>query len=172
MSDSQKLTQISILWMHLDVASFLISTERERELKKHNLSSTQMKILLILNYLGQPLTIREVGRWIVRGHTSISLITDKMAGKGLVKKYQDDNNKNQTLVSITRKGKQTLYRFIPRQPIPDILSVLSEEESNHLVACLKKIIKQAENVIADKRTPDLEELNKMLTAGTRRRETE
>jgi DNA-binding MarR family transcriptional regulator len=152
--------------MHLDEATFLISTAREKELKKYNLSSVQMKVLLALNYLGFSPTIQELCRCVVRGHTSVSLLTDKMESKGLVEKQQDAENKNQTRVSITDKGRQTLQQLIPRKPIPDILSVLTEEECNQMTGYLKKIIARAVEVTSPEYPPDLDELSKMLTRGT------
>jgi MarR family transcriptional regulator, organic hydroperoxide resistance regulator len=165
MNDASKLIQISILWMHLDEAAFLISTARERELKKYNLSSVQMKVLLILNYLDHALTINEMCRWLVRGHTSVSLITDKMESKGLVKKYPDANNKNKTRLLITDKGKQTIFQLIPRKPIPDILSILTEDERDLLISYLKKIIHQSIKVTSPEYPPQLDELSMMLTMG-------
>jgi DNA-binding MarR family transcriptional regulator len=164
---SLKLTKISILWMHLDEAAFLISEAREKELKKYNLSSVQMKVLLALNYLSFAPTIQELCRLVVRGHASLSLLTDKMVAKGLIEKHPDTENKNQTRISITRKGKETLQQLIPRKPIPDILSVLSEEECDQLIACLKKIIARAVEVTSPKYPPDLDELNKLLRIGTK-----
>ncbi len=168
--DTSDLTKISILWMHLDEAVFLISTARERELKKHNLSSVQMKLLLTLNYLGSIPTIHELCRLLVRGHTSVSLLTDKMAAKGLVEKYQDFNNKNQTRVSITEKGKETLKHLIPRKPIPDILSILSDEECDQLIQYMKKVIARAVEVASPRYPPDLQELSQMLKMGTKQKD--
>ena len=168
MKDSARLTKLSILWMHMDEVSFLIATARERELKRYNLSSVQMKVLLSLNYLDRPMTIRDLCRWVIRGHTAISLLTDKMAGKGLVEKYQDDENRNQTRVAITEKGQQTLYQLIPRKPIPDILSVLSDEECDQLIALLEKVMTRAQDIAAPEYPPDLNELAKMLRKGIRK----
>jgi DNA-binding MarR family transcriptional regulator len=165
MSDSARLTKLSILWMHLDEAAFLISTARERELKKYKLSSVQMKALLTLNYVGRALTIYELCRWLVRGHTSVSLMTDKMVIKGLVEKYQDAKNRNKTRVVITNKGKQILRQLIPRKPIPDALSILSNKECDQLIAYLGKIIHHAVDVIKPDYPPNLNELSKMLTKG-------
>jgi DNA-binding MarR family transcriptional regulator len=162
-----ELAQISILWMHLDEAAFLISTAREKELKKAGLSSMQMKALLVLNYVGSAMTIQELCHWLVRGHTSISLITDKMLNKGLVEKYPDAENKNQTRVSITPGGKQALARLLPSRPIPDVLSVLSGEECDRLVASLKKIVASAVAVTSPQNPPNLEELSRMLITGTK-----
>lgn len=171
MKDSVKLAKLSILWMHLDEVAFLIATARERELKRYNMSSVQMKVLLSLNYLDRPMTIRELCRWVVRGHTAISLLTDKMAAKGLVEKYQDTQNRNQTRVAITEKGQQALYQLIPRKPIPDILSVLSDEESALLIGLLEKIMARAVAVAAPEYPPNLEELAGMIRKGIRKPST-
>jgi DNA-binding MarR family transcriptional regulator len=162
-----KLNTTSIVWMHLDEATFLISEARERELNKYNLSSVQMKVLIALNYQGNAPTIQELCQMVVRGHTSVSLLTDKMVAKGLVEKRQDSDNKNQTRVSITEKGKQTLHLFIRRKPIPDILSVLSEEECHELIGLLKKVIERSIEVTSPQYPPDLVELTRMLKVGTK-----
>lgn len=162
MQESGKLLKVSILWMHLDEAGFLISTAREKELKKNNLSSIQMKVLLALNYLDQPLIIQDLCHWIVRGHTSVSLLTDKMVEKGLVEKYPDINNKNQTFISITKKGKQTVHRLNTQRPIPEVFSGLSEGECDQLISYLKKIINQAVEVTSPPYPPNLDELSEML----------
>jgi DNA-binding MarR family transcriptional regulator len=167
MNESDQLYKVSILWMHLDEAAFLISTAREKELKKNNLSSIQMKVLLTLNYLDRALTIQELCHWLVRGHTSVSLLTDKMMNKGLVEKYPDLNNKNQTRVSITKCGQQTLHELRPRKPIPEIFSILTDEESDQLIFQLKRIIHQAASITASKYSPDLDELSNMLIKGTK-----
>jgi DNA-binding MarR family transcriptional regulator len=167
MDESVNLAQLSILWMHLDEAAFLISTAREKELKKVELSSLQMKALLVLNYVGEAMTIHELCHWLVRGHTSISLITDKMVNKGLVDKYPDASNKNQTLVRITRKGKNVLSHLLPSKPIPNVLSVLSAEERDQLITYLKKIIAQAVTVTSPPNPPNLDELSRMLVTGTK-----
>jgi DNA-binding MarR family transcriptional regulator len=164
MNNPEQLKEASILWMHLDEASFLISTAREKEQKKYNLSSVQMKVLLILNYLDKSLTVNELGRWLARGHTSVSLLTDKMKSKGLVEKHPDSANKNQTLVSITRKGKLTLLKLSPRKPIPEVFSTLSEDECAQLKSILEKVIHQAIKVTSPENPPNLDELSRMLMA--------
>jgi|WetSurMetagenome_2_1015567.scaffolds.fasta_scaffold202374_1 DNA-binding MarR family transcriptional regulator len=162
MSELNRLYKSSVLWMLMDETSFLISNAREKELRKNNLSSVQIKVLLTLNYLDHSLTVQELCHWTVRGHTSVSLLTDKMVDKGLVVKYTDINNKNQTLISITKKGKQVVHKLNTQRPIPEVFSILSEEECDQLTAYLKKIINRAIEVTVPPYPPNLDELSGML----------
>jgi DNA-binding MarR family transcriptional regulator len=162
MSESDRLYKNSILWMLLDETTFLISNAREKELRKNNLSSVQIKVLLTLNYVGHSLTVQELCHWMIRGHTSVSLLTDKMVDKGLVEKNTDINNKNQTLISITKKGKQIIHRLNTQKPIPEVLAGLSEEECDQLIIYLKKILNQAVDITSPPYPPNLDELSGML----------
>jgi MarR family transcriptional regulator, organic hydroperoxide resistance regulator len=162
MSKLNSLYRSSILWMLMDETTFLISNAREKELRKNNLSSVQIKVLLILNYVAHALTVQELCRWTIRGHTSMSLLTDKMVDKGFVEKNIDKNNKNQTLVTITRNGQQIIRKLNTQRPIPEVFSVLSKQESNQLTLYLKKIINQAIKVTSPSYPPNLKELSKML----------
>jgi DNA-binding MarR family transcriptional regulator len=162
MTKINSLYKSSILWMLMDETTFLVSSAREKELRKNNLSSVQIKVLLTLNYVGRALTIQELCHWTIRGHTSISLLTDKMVDKGFVDKYTDINNKNQTLISITRKGKQIIRKLNTQRPIPEVFSVLSQEESDQLTLYLQKLIKQAIEVTSPPYPPNVDELSGML----------
>ena len=162
MPEFNALYKSSILWMLMDETTFLISNAREKELRKNSLSSVQIKVLLILNYVGHALTIQELCHWTIRGHTSISLLTDKMVDKGFVEKYTDINNKNQTLISITGKGKQIIHKLNTQRPIPEVFSVLSEEECDQLTLYLNKIINRAIEVTSPPYPPNLNELSGML----------
>ena len=60
-----------------------------------------------------------------------------MERKGLVRKVKDLEKKNMVRVAITEKGRQAYEQAAKRESIHRILSSISDDECEHLVACLQ-----------------------------------
>lgn len=139
----QEIISDYYLWVIFSQTRDAISKARERELQTEGISERHAQLLFIIELIGRDATPAKVARWLFREPHSISEIIDRMEKQGLLKKVKDMNRKNQVRIEITEKGYDQYRRsFIPRN-IPDILSVLKENERKQLIASLKKLRKAA-----------------------------
>jgi DNA-binding MarR family transcriptional regulator len=128
------------LWMLLCQTRDAVSKARSKELRRHNISSQHAAVLFIVLQLGHKATPAEIARWLFREPHSISELIDRMEKQGLVKKIKDLHRKNQVRVELTEKGLRSYYNHsIFPGCIPQIISVLSEEERHQLISNLFKL---------------------------------
>lgn len=75
---------------------------------KHGISTEQHAVLIAIKYIGSPVTISMVSRWLDRNPNTISLIVDRMVRAGLVKRIRDMPDRRAVRLVITDKG-QTIF---------------------------------------------------------------
>lgn len=131
------------LWVLLSQVWDAISKARERELQTQNISERHAALLFIIQLIGPKATPAIVSRWLFREPHTISEILDRMESQGLVKKVKDLDRKNQVRIVVTAKGKKYYKTSLAPQNIPDILSILTEEERKSFLAILIKLRKAA-----------------------------
>ena len=130
-------------WVLFSQTRDAISKARERELLTQRISERHAQILFIIKLIGHNATPAKIARWLFREPHSISEIIDRMEKQGLLIKVKDLDRKNQVRIEITEKGLDQYQRsFIPKN-IPEVLSVLSDDERKQFISSLLKLRKAA-----------------------------
>jgi DNA-binding MarR family transcriptional regulator len=127
------------LWMLLTHTRYAIYRAREKELQHYGVSPEQVGVLFIIQALGNRATPSEISRYILRQPHTVSALIERMAEKGLVKKFHDLDKKNLVRVSLTEKGQKVYGNSTKRGPIHKILGVLSDEEKARFRSTLDKL---------------------------------
>lgn len=129
-----------MLWWLIQQAKSEWETLRERELRPHGATMTQVSVLFIIMLIGDEATPAEISRRTLREPHSVSRILDRMEKAGLIKKGNDLPQKNLVRVRITDKGRGIYRQATRMNSINRVLSVLSEEEREQLSKYLRKIL--------------------------------
>lgn len=137
--------QLLLAWMLLHQTNNSIVRCEDAVFSKTGLTTQQHGILMAINYIEGPATPTEIANLVNRKVNSITLIVDRMEKSGLVKRVRDINDRRSHRVEITDKGKAALERatFSGWKLVRKILSPLSENELQTLIALLEKIRQQA-----------------------------
>jgi DNA-binding MarR family transcriptional regulator len=139
-----------LTWFTLHRISELISKNEEKLFQNASLSKTQHNILLTLAFLieckEKPIIITDLVPYLNRSLMSISLITDRMEKKGLVKKIRDLPDRRVVRIKMTSKGKKYLKESSSptTELITKIFSVFSDPELKQTVFLLNKLLKIVE----------------------------
>ncbi len=110
---------------------------RTKELFRYGITPEEAAVLFATNAIGFKATPAEISRMLLRQPHSISALINRMKGKGLVSKVKDLEKKNQVRVALTEKGQRAYEQSVKRDSIHRIMSSISEDECEHLAACLK-----------------------------------
>ena len=156
------------LWIILSQTWEAMSKARDRELQSRDISERRAALLFIIQLIGHEATPVKIARWLFREPHSISEMLDRMEKQGLVKKVKDMDRKNQVRIALTVKGKKYYQNSIKPKNIPDILTVLTQEERTQLLNSLIKLRKAAIKLVGihyEVPLPptDVEPLNKVNT---------
>lgn len=130
-------------WLMFFHAKQVSSRVRDLELQRYKITQEQVLILHVVNNYEGKLTPSEISRLIFEMPHTISVIINRMAGKGLIKKERDPDRRNLVRVSITEKGKEIYKLTTKRGPIHRILSSLSEDEREQFSRIMMKITTKA-----------------------------
>jgi len=131
------------LWTVLHQARDAIFRLREKELRKLGISTAIAEVMFTIENIGSEATPTKISRHLLREFHSVSSILSRMEKKGLVKKVNDLKRKNIVRVYLTDKGRQIYDEAKKRESILDILSGLSEKDSQQLASSLKEIRDEA-----------------------------
>ena len=143
MDNKCSVEQMAEFWAYLDYAAFAMNKAREKEVRKYGVSTVQNRILVLLRLFKHNPTIGEIAHILLREHSSIVNLTNKMEARGLLTKYRDPVKKNITRLAITEKGIQAYYNVAKRQSLINILSVMSQEEYQKIKVFLNRIYERA-----------------------------
>jgi DNA-binding MarR family transcriptional regulator len=122
---------------------------RNKELAPYHISSNQAFLLFVIYYHGlnhpdHKISLAELAKESDREKNTISLQMSAMAKQGLVKKIREIPKSNQLSFELTEKGLDTFNKSKDWRTDKAIMSTLSKEELELLMALLSKIIKKAE----------------------------
>jgi DNA-binding MarR family transcriptional regulator len=118
---------------------------RQKELDQFNISTSQGAVLFITRALGERATISEISRWLLRKPHTVSEIVSRMEKRGLLKKTRAPKSKSIIKVALTPKGLEVYRKSKKRQSFRNILSSLSLEERQQMMAYLKRLKESAVN---------------------------
>lgn len=116
------------------------------EFKKLHIPPSQIKVIFYLKRNG-PVPISQAARDLEISRPNMTPIIDKLIGEGMVRRYDDPNDRRITLVEIDAKG-ETLYNHgiaSIKQGIADKvvrLSAADQAELGRLVVKMETIIKK------------------------------
>ena len=124
-------------------ARHLMVKARQKELAPYHISPRQANVLFILYNLGHKATLSELAKHTDRENNTLSIQMTRMERDGIVKKIRETPKSTLISFELTEKGIE-IYEFAKQsKTLKEIMSVLSEEERQMLIAILKKIIKKA-----------------------------
>jgi len=121
----------------------LIYKAREKELRQYSLTSRQSAMLFHIARLGGKATPAEISRTIMRAHHTISINLALMKKRRLVNTTKDSDNKGMISVTMTQKGKRAYKQSMKLESVKNIMSCLSQEESQQLSSILEKLNNRA-----------------------------
>jgi DNA-binding MarR family transcriptional regulator len=131
------------LWGLLGQTADVALRARWKELNRYGISPIEAGVLWVIQAIGEKATPAEITRWLLREPHTVSELLSRMEKEGLVTKTKDLERKNLVRVSITEKGRQAYKQSTKRKSIHKLLSVLSEEERQQMMASLEKLRKRA-----------------------------
>jgi DNA-binding MarR family transcriptional regulator len=116
---------------------------REKELQRYNISPEQAQVIFAVQQLENRGTVSDISRHLFLEPHTITGLVNRMADKGLVRKFNDLKRKNLVRVALTRTGTKSLEIISKAGPIRRILGVLNQEEREELHLSLEKILFKA-----------------------------
>lgn len=121
----------------------LLTTARQRKLKKYKLTSSTVAILTLLtdmDHAPRPIEIAKKGK---RTPQTVTSILTRMEKQGLLVRIRDENKRNSFKVFLTPRGRLVYQRITGIDTYHKILSTLSEEQRQQLKESLNQIIQAA-----------------------------
>ncbi len=153
----------------------LLSQGGDQALADYPITADGFKILAVVNALGEDATQTELTRWMMRRHTSVSTMMQRLHRKGFIrkKKIAKPNGKTYTVIELTEKGQQVLEDLEARSLfLPKVLSALTFEEMGQLRNLLFKVRAIAIREIRNYEEPPYPSHDRPLVASWERNETE
>lgn len=102
----------------------------EPEITRRGITPTQFGILEALLHVG-PLNQRDLGQKLLLSKGNISLVVRNLERAGLVKRQRDDDDRRQTIIQLTAKGKKLIEKVFP-EVLAAIVSELSDFTAGEL----------------------------------------
>ena len=152
MKESLYADEDYVLWALLNQATDAMHKARQKELDQYGVSSADAGVLFVIQAIGERATPAEITRWLLREPHTVSELLSRMEKEGLVSKTKDLEKKNLVRVSMTEKGRQVYQQSTKRKSIHKMMSCLSEEERQQLMASLEKLRNRALGELTEKRS--------------------
>ena len=128
-------------WLMIHRADALLKISEDKVFGEYKLSAERYAVLVTIRYFGGSAKPSEVARWLQRSPNSVSMIADRMAKAGLIKRARDKSDRRIVHLTISDKGKDALKpaTLAGWEFIQEILSPLSYEDRRTLISLLKMI---------------------------------
>jgi DNA-binding MarR family transcriptional regulator len=143
MKDFPDMDEDFKLWGLLGQTADVMLRARQKELYRYGISAIEAGTLWVIQVIGEKATPAQITRWLLREPHTVTELLNRMVKKGLVTKTKDLERRNLIRVSITEKGRQAYEHSTKRKSIHKMISSLSEEERQQLMASLKKLRNRA-----------------------------
>lgn len=127
----------------------LLISKVRRGLKKNNekalmptrITPEQAAVLYIITNSSQDVSPSQLAKLMLREAQTITGILNRMEKKGLIKRSNNRQRRNVVKIAITKKGEAAYTASLcAREPLREILSVLSEKEYSSVWTSLKKVL--------------------------------
>jgi MarR family 2-MHQ and catechol resistance regulon transcriptional repressor len=121
-------------------AAEALTARVHKHLSSVGLTVSQFGVLEALYHLG-PLSQRDLGQKILRSSGNITLVTDNLEKRGLVRRERDRTDRRFFIVHLTDEGQKLIRKIFPPHAavIKNELDVLSTVEQETLGALCKKL---------------------------------
>ena len=137
----------------LEQTNSLIENALELELRPHNLSVAQFRILSLLASVGEEgSTIEGMSVLMIRKLNTISTMVNNMEKQGLVRRVKN-GRKQKSRIYITEQGRTLFEQQLHTDALEAILSTLSKQEQEDFLYLLFKIRDSAEESLGLKFKP-------------------
>ena len=136
------------LWILISRVYHVIAKLRKMELSEYNIAPTQSYILLIIKALGNQTTPTELSKFVYQERSSVSDILNRMEKQGLILKTKKSGEKKRVVVTITKKGEESLRISRNREYLHRVMSSLTDEERQQLVLYLEILRDNAINELS------------------------
>jgi DNA-binding MarR family transcriptional regulator len=113
---------------------------REKELYPHNITTSQLRLLRIIENLGSKAILSEVAKIVERNLDVISRQAIMMERDGIITRIRDKPKSRLLRLELTEKGKELLRTIHSSQGMNEVLSVLSKKERQQMSSALKKVL--------------------------------
>ncbi|MFP5106269.1 MarR family winged helix-turn-helix transcriptional regulator [Neobacillus sp. C211] len=115
------------------------------EMSKNNLSITEFSVLEVLFYKGKQ-TIQQIRNRILISSGSMTYVIDKLEQKGIIKRNDCREDRRVIHVTLTAEGMEMMENIMPKYQdmVNSIFEDLTEDESEFMVHCLKKVRNRVE----------------------------
>jgi DNA-binding MarR family transcriptional regulator len=113
---------------------------REKELYPYNITTSQLRLLRIIESLGSKAILSEVAKIVERKLDVISRQATMMEKDGIITRIRDKPKSRLLRLELTEKGKELLRTIHSSQGMNEVLSVLSTKERQQMSSALKKVL--------------------------------
>jgi DNA-binding MarR family transcriptional regulator len=127
------------LWLLFTSIHHKMVALRELELNPYNITTSQLRLLRIIESLGSKSILTEVAKTVERKIDVISRQAAMLEKDGLITRITKPKSRALRL-ELTEKGKELLRTIHGSQGLNEVLSVLSEKEREQMSLALKKIL--------------------------------
>lgn len=120
--------------------------QKTNEFIPHGLSRIQFEILAVINGFG-PQTASQLAVHYKVTKANITGLISRLEGKGLVKRYDHEEDARSKIIKLTEKGHQLLDSVLPSvlKEMTKHFSVLSDDEKRSLITITRKVLKSYED---------------------------
>jgi len=113
---------------------------REKELYPYNITTSQLRLLRIIESLGSKAILSEVAKIVERKLDVISRQATMMEKDGIITRIRDKPKSRLLRLELTEKGKELLRTIHSSQGMNEVLSVLSKKERQQMSSALEKVL--------------------------------
>jgi DNA-binding MarR family transcriptional regulator len=123
----------------------LLFRARKKELDVYSITPRQAHVLTCIYELGEKADLSALAERTERNINTLSINMTKMEQAGLVKKIRDTPKSTKLRFELTERGFNIYQNVRKVKSAKTIMSALSEEERQQLIALLEKIINKTHN---------------------------
>ncbi len=127
--------------LNLMYTTYLLKTHIGAAMKRFDLTMEQYNVLRILKGKHpQCMCVKDIAGRMIERSSNVPRIADRLEAKKLIKRYQSEEDKRHTSLSLTEKGISVLQQSLSEiEKIDHELSFLTDGEVNQLNSLLEKI---------------------------------
>lgn len=121
-------------------AASSVRARLDEALLEHGLTENQLGVLEALLHLG-PLRHNELGRKQLTSRANVTLIVDRLADRGWIRRTPDPDDRRAVRVELTDEGRRFIQSIFPSHVarIVDVLGALSAREQEELGRLCRKL---------------------------------
>ena len=128
------------LWLLFSSIHHKMVALREKELYPYNITTSQLRLLRIIESLGSKAILSEVAKIVERKLDVISRQATMMEKDGIITRIRDKPKSRLLRLELTEKGKELLRTIHSSQGMNEVLSVLSKKERQQMSSALEKVL--------------------------------